>query len=246
VAGLPTNVSFLRRLASHEAFQACELDTGFIQRHADTLLHVPPASPQLAALAAVARVKLQQREQQEQQGAQGAAALGPWGVSDGKRLWQQLVQRCDMTYPDAGQQLRPTVTYLDNGSFTVTLPADSDSSGDGRSGHSGHSVAHSHAPPTTVHVSHVGVCGDSLTAEVEGQRVSASLLLHSHVQERVMELWLAGEHHTFRWGAGAWACVHCVHCVAVCTVCTVWLCALCALCSRGGGCCGCTALLLLL
>jgi acetyl/propionyl-CoA carboxylase alpha subunit len=33
VAGLPTNLPYLRRLAAHPAFEGCELDTGFVKQH---------------------------------------------------------------------------------------------------------------------------------------------------------------------------------------------------------------------
>src|SRR6185369_16786974 len=42
VVGVQTNLGLLRAIAAHPAFAAAELDTGFIARHADTLL---PASP---------------------------------------------------------------------------------------------------------------------------------------------------------------------------------------------------------
>jgi len=40
IAGLTTNVSFLKNIAAHPAFAAIEIDTGFIERHRDEL--VPP------------------------------------------------------------------------------------------------------------------------------------------------------------------------------------------------------------
>jgi 3-methylcrotonyl-CoA carboxylase alpha subunit len=54
VAGLATNLDFLRRLARHPALHAMALDTGFIARHAEDLLHAPEAAP-LEALALAAR-----------------------------------------------------------------------------------------------------------------------------------------------------------------------------------------------
>jgi 3-methylcrotonyl-CoA carboxylase alpha subunit len=53
VAGITTNLGFLRRLVAHPAMLAAELDTGFAARHRDAL--VPPARPAPpAALAAAA------------------------------------------------------------------------------------------------------------------------------------------------------------------------------------------------
>jgi 3-methylcrotonyl-CoA carboxylase alpha subunit len=53
VAGLATNLSFLRRLAAHPAMLAAELDTGFASRHAAALIPAPQMAPP-AALAAAA------------------------------------------------------------------------------------------------------------------------------------------------------------------------------------------------
>lgn len=33
VAGLPTNLSYLKRLAAHPEFIGLDLDTGFVKRH---------------------------------------------------------------------------------------------------------------------------------------------------------------------------------------------------------------------
>ena len=53
VGGVRTNLAFLRRILSHPAFAACELDTGFIPRHQQQLLPSPGELParfwQLAA-----------------------------------------------------------------------------------------------------------------------------------------------------------------------------------------------------
>ena len=43
IAGVATNVAFLRRVIAHDAFASATLDTGLIARHHDALL--PPASP---------------------------------------------------------------------------------------------------------------------------------------------------------------------------------------------------------
>lgn len=55
VAGLPTNQAFLQRLAAQPEFQAAQLDTSFIQKHGEELLHVQLPDMQVAAVAAIAR-----------------------------------------------------------------------------------------------------------------------------------------------------------------------------------------------
>ncbi|KAG2445199.1 hypothetical protein HYH02_008667 [Chlamydomonas schloesseri] len=83
VAGLPTNIPFLLRLATHPDFVAAtrtELTTAFIARHREALLAPQPVPDEVAALAAVARHLLAVRRQAEAEAAQGLAArLGPWG-----------------------------------------------------------------------------------------------------------------------------------------------------------------------
>lgn len=59
VAGLPTNLPFLRRLSAHPDFAAAtSLDTTFIPAHAAELTAPQPLPAQLVALAGVARVLL--------------------------------------------------------------------------------------------------------------------------------------------------------------------------------------------
>ena len=82
VVGVQTNLGLLRRIASHPAFGAAELDTGFIGRHgADLLPRREPAPP--AALAAAALRVLRDR-------AEAAAGshdpFSPWNLSTAWRM----------------------------------------------------------------------------------------------------------------------------------------------------------------
>ena len=61
-------------------------------------------------------------EAEAQAGLPGRA--GPWGVSDGKRLWQKLQRTYDLEYPEAGQHLQPAVTFLAADHYTVDLGED--------------------------------------------------------------------------------------------------------------------------
>ena len=83
IAGLTTNLDFLRRVASHAAFRDKDLDTGFIDRHAAELQpEPPPVTGRVLALATL--TVLAER---------GAAVAGPandpyspWAQADGWRL----------------------------------------------------------------------------------------------------------------------------------------------------------------
>src|SRR3546814_20942284 len=66
-----TNAGFLARAARHPDFVEGNIDTGFIERHADQL--IPPAEPDEAVLSAAAAAIL-------------APGTGPWGGVAGFRL----------------------------------------------------------------------------------------------------------------------------------------------------------------
>ena len=94
VAGVQTNLGLLRGIAAHPEFAAGGVDTGFIARHADTLLAPagpPPAEAFVAAALGVLRVR-----------AAAAVVAGdpysPWGSTESWRLnldaAQQVVLRC--------------------------------------------------------------------------------------------------------------------------------------------------------
>jgi 3-methylcrotonyl-CoA carboxylase alpha subunit len=80
VAGIRSNLPLLRAIAAHPAFAAADLDTGFIARHAETLL--PPAAPApRAALAAAAARLLRDAATRD-----AADPHSPWGSATAWRL----------------------------------------------------------------------------------------------------------------------------------------------------------------
>jgi 3-methylcrotonyl-CoA carboxylase alpha subunit len=84
--GLATNLAFLQALARQPAFAAMEIDTGFIERHRDTLLAAPPApSDRVLALATLA-VLLRRAEAARHGAARSADPTSPWHRVDGWRL----------------------------------------------------------------------------------------------------------------------------------------------------------------
>ena len=80
VGGLKTNRAFLKRLLAHPSFAAAELDTGFIARHAETLLPAPGELPErFWALAATAFL------QSEPQQRRADDPCSPWSARSGWR-----------------------------------------------------------------------------------------------------------------------------------------------------------------
>ncbi len=74
IAGTTTNLRFLHRLVAHPAFAAGELDTGFIGRHAGSLLVMPAPEPSVLLATALSAA------------ADTQAGEGPWLAAAGFRL----------------------------------------------------------------------------------------------------------------------------------------------------------------
>ena len=94
IGGLRSNLPFLKRVLAHPAFAAAELDTGFIARHAATLLP-PPAELPAAFWALAARAWLLS----EASTARSDDPHLPWAANNGLRLGlssaQTLHLRCE-------------------------------------------------------------------------------------------------------------------------------------------------------
>ncbi|MES3025928.1 MAG: acetyl/propionyl/methylcrotonyl-CoA carboxylase subunit alpha [Pseudomonadota bacterium] len=83
IVGLATNIAFLKRLVEGQSFSSADLDTGLIERDAETLFPQPKAVPVGAlALAAVALIEA------EKDGSTAVSAnrADPWGNALGWRL----------------------------------------------------------------------------------------------------------------------------------------------------------------
>ncbi|SDW89919.1 3-methylcrotonyl-CoA carboxylase alpha subunit [Albimonas donghaensis] len=91
IAGLVTNLPFLRALVDHPAFTAGEMDTGLVDRELEALTAPPPMPEAAPALAAVAAL-----------GLAGTAPDGaePFGMADGFRLWAPERRRVVLDGPE--------------------------------------------------------------------------------------------------------------------------------------------------
>jgi 3-methylcrotonyl-CoA carboxylase alpha subunit len=85
IAGVTTNVTFLRRLAASRAFAGAELDTGLIERNSKELFEEKPVSMELLAAAAFAELGEEERAARERATASGDR-YSPWHEVDGWRL----------------------------------------------------------------------------------------------------------------------------------------------------------------
>ncbi|MGK9165683.1 acetyl/propionyl/methylcrotonyl-CoA carboxylase subunit alpha [Inquilinus limosus] len=110
IAGLATNLGFLRAIARHPAFAAAELDTGFIARHAAELLPPPaPASSEDIALAALGLVLGRARDRSS-----------PWGLADGWRLNDEAVEMLRLA--DGETEIPVAVRYRRHGGLSIDTP----------------------------------------------------------------------------------------------------------------------------
>jgi 3-methylcrotonyl-CoA carboxylase alpha subunit len=109
IVGLANNVGFLRALVSHPAFAAGEIDTGFIERHHDSLFALAPVDRERMLAAAVGRLLLEQQDRARTAAAGGADPHSPWHASDGWRL--NLESRQDFRLVLDGAEQVATLHY---------------------------------------------------------------------------------------------------------------------------------------
>ncbi|RYC33550.1 ATP-grasp domain-containing protein [Lichenibacterium minor] len=88
VVGMATNLGLLRAIAGHPAFAAAELDTGFIERHAEDLLPAGATAGEAdpVVLAAAALTVLGERRLAAEAAQAGGDAWSPWGCTDAWRM----------------------------------------------------------------------------------------------------------------------------------------------------------------
>jgi 3-methylcrotonyl-CoA carboxylase alpha subunit len=104
VLGVATNLGFLARVIAEPDFAAGKVDTGFIERHRETLL--PRAGPPTEqALAAAALHRLLSRRQER------SGSRDPWAEADGWRLnTAPAPQNFVFRYPDAEISIEATIS----------------------------------------------------------------------------------------------------------------------------------------
>src|SRR5213075_2402304 len=86
IAGVTTNVEFLRRICESAAFAKAELDTGLIERHRSELFRPRGAVPhEVLAAAALAELAHEERTARER-AARSDDRHSPWYQVDGWRL----------------------------------------------------------------------------------------------------------------------------------------------------------------
>jgi len=116
IAGPATNLPLLRAIAANPAFRAAALDTGFIARHAETLLAPRGPVPREALAAAVARILL---DQARPQATDPADPYSPWNAASAWRLNGEGYQ--DILLAEAGT-VHTLRAHPREGGFRLDLP----------------------------------------------------------------------------------------------------------------------------
>jgi 3-methylcrotonyl-CoA carboxylase alpha subunit len=119
VVGVTTNLPFLAAVASHPAFAAPDLDTGFIERHKETLFpEARPASSRILALASL-DVLLRRNQEAELTAAAAADRWSPWHQTTG---WQMNGDNHHvLTFRDFDASVSITAHYRPGG-YLLDLP----------------------------------------------------------------------------------------------------------------------------
>ncbi len=119
VAGLATNLEFLKNTASHPAFADADLDTAFIDRfRADLVPEKPPVMDEHIALA-VLQLLLEARVESGFSAMNAADPYSPWNDITAWRL--NDAAHDDFTFAGTDGDIPVTVTY-DGDDFVMSLP----------------------------------------------------------------------------------------------------------------------------
>jgi 3-methylcrotonyl-CoA carboxylase alpha subunit len=111
VAGLTTNLQFLRRAFGHKAFAAGKVDTGFIERHRKKLC-VEPKKPSEEALAfAVLSIMLRRSKEALETARSSNDSHSPWHLTDGWRMNSDNYHVLNFYYRDTKKPVRVTVHF---------------------------------------------------------------------------------------------------------------------------------------
>ena len=110
IVGVATNVQFLRHVVRSRSFARADLDTALIPREAAVLFRQQPVKLAHAAAAAIAQALLEER---------AARDADPFSRRDGFRAYGVATRRFEFDF--AGEHAAATLTYLHDGSLTLTV-----------------------------------------------------------------------------------------------------------------------------
>ena len=120
VAGVTTNIDFLASVISHEAFQAADFDTGFIERHRNDLFPDKEAvHPEILCLAALYQV-LRRTSNADRKEASSTDPTSPWWATDNWRL--NLIEEERFRFHDGTRESEVCIAQTGPGNHGSAYP----------------------------------------------------------------------------------------------------------------------------
>lgn len=119
IAGLVTNIEFLKAICENPSFAAADLETGFIKRHSGELFAARPTAPEVYAQAALGSFFLEAEASRKRGAALSDIPHSGFAAMARRRSW---VFRPNNTL-DSREMTENSVTveFLDNGLFNLTV-----------------------------------------------------------------------------------------------------------------------------
>ncbi|XP_022727710.1 methylcrotonoyl-CoA carboxylase subunit alpha, mitochondrial-like isoform X2 [Durio zibethinus] len=191
VAGVPTNINFLQRLANHRAFEEGNVETHFIEHHKDDLF-VDPNNKVIskdaydaARLGAnlVAACLCEKERSALQEGHSGGPRLLPiWCAHPPFRVNHRAQSTMELEWENeydssSSKRLMLSITYQPDGKYFIQIVENS---------------AHS----SEVKASHLG--NNSFRVKADGVTMDVSLAIYIKDQMKHIHIWHGPHHHHFR------------------------------------------------
>ncbi|XVF32528.1 hypothetical protein REPUB_Repub17cG0090400 [Reevesia pubescens] len=191
VAGVPTNISFLQRLAIHRAFEEGNVETHFIEHHKDDLF-VDPNNKVISEDAydaarfganLVAACLCEKECSALKESHSGGPSLLPiWYTHPPFRVGHHAQSSMELEWENEydssiSNSLMLSITYQPDGNYFIQI---------------GENSAHS----LEVKASHLG--NDSFRVEADGVTMHVSLAVYTKDQMKHIHIWHGPHHHHFR------------------------------------------------
>lgn len=119
VAGLVTNIEFLKAVCNHPSFVAAEVETGFISKHSDKLFAERIPTPEVYAQAALGLLFIEAAASQEEGTPLFGIPQSGFGTTAQRRSWGLQPEKTLSPGEMVGQSV--TIDILDTGLFDVTI-----------------------------------------------------------------------------------------------------------------------------
>lgn len=189
VAGLPTNISFLQKLASHWAFESGQVETHFIEHFKNDLFfgttdeitkETDSAAKLGATLVAACLCKKEQIASKENFPG-GDSLLSLWYTHPPFRVHHLAKRKMELELEGEiggidSKLLKLTITYKSNGNYFIEMGG-------------------SDFPGSEVKVSDLGHL--DFIVDVDGLSMDVSLALYSKDRDRHIHIWHGKQHHHF-------------------------------------------------